>query len=68
VTDAKYAASRQKGIGKKEETVYTMHLASALEAECEYFLTTDGKILNKNVPEIKILNPLDFVRQLYAEE
>ena len=46
----------------------SLHIACALEAQCEYFLTTDRKVLNKNIPEIKIMNPLDFVRQLYAEE
>jgi predicted nucleic acid-binding protein len=54
----------QRKLKKKD----ALHIASAIEAKCEYFLTTDGKILNKNIPEIKIMNPLDFVRQLYMEE
>jgi predicted nucleic acid-binding protein len=41
-----------------------LHLACAIEAKCEYFLTTDKKILNKNITEIKVINPLDFVRHL----
>lgn len=45
-----------------------LHIACAIEAECEYFLTTDRKILNKNVAEIKVINPLDLIRQLYQEE
>jgi predicted nucleic acid-binding protein len=44
-----------------------LHIACAIKAECEYFLTTDRKILNKNIPEIKLLNPLDFIRQFYIE-
>jgi hypothetical protein len=38
-----------------------------LKAECDYFLTTDRGILNKNIPNIKIINPLDFIRRLYME-
>jgi predicted nucleic acid-binding protein len=54
----------QKNLKKKD----SLHIASAIEARCEYFLTTDGKILNKNVSEIKLINPLDFIRKLYMEE
>lgn len=43
----------------------SLHIACAIEAGCEYFLTTDGKILNKDISEINIINPLDFIRELY---
>jgi hypothetical protein len=49
---------------KKLKRKDTLHIACAMKAECEYFLTTDRKILNKNISEIKVINPLDFVRQL----
>jgi len=42
-----------------------LHIACAIKAECDYFFTTDKKVLNKNIPEIKLINPLDFIRQLY---
>jgi hypothetical protein len=45
-----------------------LHIACAIKAECEYFLTTDLKILNKNIPEIKLMNPLDFIRQFFTGE
>jgi len=45
-----------------------LHIACAIKAECEFFLTTDGKILNKEIPEIKLINPLDFVRLFYKGE
>jgi predicted nucleic acid-binding protein len=51
-----------RNIKKKD----ALHIVCAVKAECEYFLTTDGKILNKSIPEIKIINPLDFIRQLYT--
>ena len=53
----------QKNIKQKD----ALHIACAIIAECGYFLTTDRKILNKNIPEIKLLNPLDFIRQFYIE-
>jgi predicted nucleic acid-binding protein len=41
-----------------------LHIACAIEAECECFITTDRKILNKNISEIEVINPLDFIRKL----
>jgi len=43
-----------------------LHIACALKAQCVYFLTTDRKILNKDISAIQIMNPLDFIRQFYA--
>lgn len=39
------------------------HIACAICLAADYFLTTDKKILNKPVTEIKVINPLDFVRE-----
>lgn len=39
-----------------------LHIACAIEAKCKYFITTDGKVLNKKVDEIIIINPIDFIR------
>ena len=47
-----------KGIKKKD----ALHIASAVYAKCDYFLTTDKKLLNKQLEEIKIINPLDFIK------
>ena len=43
-----------------------LHIASAIEAECQYFLTTDDLILKKMVQnsQITVLNPVDFVKIL----
>ena len=51
----------QKNIKQKD----AMHIACAIKAKCDYFLTTDRKVLNKTIPEIKLINPLDFIRQFY---
>ena len=41
-----------------------LHIASAIESKCEYFITTDYGLLNKDFEEIKIINPIDFVRNM----
>jgi predicted nucleic acid-binding protein len=51
---------RRKNIKVKD----SIHIACAIEAECKYFITTDGKLLNKTVNNIIIINPIDFIRQL----
>ena len=38
-----------------------LHLACAVYLEADYFFTTDKRLLNKQVKEIPILNPLDFL-------
>jgi predicted nucleic acid-binding protein len=42
----------------------SIHLACSIEAKCNYFITTDRKLLNKSVHEIYIINPMDFIQQL----
>jgi predicted nucleic acid-binding protein len=51
----------QKNIKQKD----ALHIACSIESKCDYFLTTDREVLNKNISEIKLLNPLDFIRQFY---
>ncbi|MDR0881847.1 MAG: PIN domain protein [Candidatus Adiutrix sp.] len=43
-----------------------LHMASAVTANCDFFLTTDKGILNKQVDGPIIINPIDFVRALEA--
>ena len=40
-----------------------LHLACALIAGTDYFITTDKKLLNKAIDSITIINPIDFVRR-----
>jgi len=47
----------QTGIKKKDAT----HLACAIIAKCDYFITTDKRVLNYKTDEIKIVNPISFV-------
>jgi predicted nucleic acid-binding protein len=39
-----------------------LHIACAIESGADFMLSTDDKILNKNIEEIRIINPIDFVR------
>lgn len=48
-----------KGLKPKD----AIHVACAIDAFCDYFLTTDIGILKKNIEGIKIINPIDFIRE-----
>ena len=43
------------------------HIACAIYAKSDYFLTTDKKILNKSVSGVQLINPIEFVRR-YLDE
>ena len=40
-----------------------LHIACAIKSGCEYFITTDDKLTNKEIADIKIVNPIDFIRE-----
>ncbi len=50
-----------KGLRKLD----ALHIACAIESKCDYFLTTDDKILNKVglITEIKIIDPFGFIKE-----
>ena len=41
-----------------------LHVACAFVGGCDYFLTVDKGLLNKEIDEIPILNPIDFIREM----
>jgi len=43
------------------------HIACAIYLGADYFITTDKKVLNKQITEILAINPIDFVRR-YLDE
>ena len=47
----------QTGIKKKDAT----HLACAIIAGCDYFITTDKRVTSYSTNRIKIVNPIRFV-------
>jgi predicted nucleic acid-binding protein len=38
------------------------HVACAILAECDYFVTTDKRLLKYKTDRIKLVNPIDFVK------
>ena len=55
----KAAELLELGLREKDAT----HIACAISANADYFVTTDKKILNKLVPGIMVVNPIDFIRR-----
>jgi predicted nucleic acid-binding protein len=41
-----------------------LHIACAIEGRCDYLITTDDRVLKYISPQIKICNPIDFLREL----
>jgi predicted nucleic acid-binding protein len=43
-----------------------LHLACAIAAKCDYFLTTDDSITKKsaNIKEIRVINPVNFLMEI----
>lgn len=49
-----------KGIKKFD----ALHIACAVYAKCDFFLTTDKKLLNTPLSEIRVVNPVTFVSEM----
>ncbi|WP_434310618.1 hypothetical protein [Hominifimenecus sp. rT4P-3] len=49
---------------KGVKTYDALHISCAVAAQCEYYLTTDKKLLNTPIPEIKIVSPIVFVNEM----
>jgi predicted nucleic acid-binding protein len=45
------------------KTIDALHVASAKFMGCDYIITTDKKMLNKVVPNIQIIDPIEFLKQ-----
>lgn len=44
------------------------HVASAIYAGCDYFLSTDKRLLKYKTDRIKMRNPVDFIREMEDED
>lgn len=49
-----------------DQSQIKIHLETscAVAAHCEYYITTDKKLLNTPIPEIKIVSPIVFVNEM----
>lgn len=43
------------------------HVASAVYANCEYFISTDKRLLKYKTERIKLVSPIDFVTEMEDE-
>ena len=62
ITEIKSLAEEIMSTGVKE--VDAAHIACAILAECDYFLTTDDRVLKYHSDKIKIMNPTEFLKVL----
>jgi predicted nucleic acid-binding protein len=46
-------------IGLREKDSY--HIACAIFSDADYFVTTDAKIINKNIIDVRVISPVEFV-------
>jgi len=44
------------------------HVASAILTHCDYFISTDKRLLRYATDEIRMVNPIDFVREWEGEK
>ena len=45
-----------------------LHIACAIEAKCDYFVTTDDRVLKYSNDKISILDPIDLAKKLSEQE
>lgn len=46
------------------KTYDALHISCAVAAQCDYYLTTDKKLLNTTLTEIKIVSPIVFLNEV----
>ena len=51
--------------GIKEKDAY--HVACAIIAECNYFVTTDDRLLKYQSEKIELVTPGEFIRRMEAD-
>ena len=49
------------------KTADAYHVACAILAESDYFLTTDDRLLKYETDKIKIVDPTEFIRECEVE-
>lgn len=54
----------QTGIKEKD----AFHVACAIFAQCDYFITTDDRLLKYQTDQIPLVTPGEFIRRLEADK
>lgn len=55
-------AKELTGVGIKIKDA--LHIACAKQANCDFFITTDKKLINKQLSQIKIVSPIEFISEM----
>lgn len=63
--DIKKIATLIMGTGVKEKDAY--HVACAIRAECNYFVTTDDRLLKYQSEKITLVTPGEFIRRMEVD-
>jgi predicted nucleic acid-binding protein len=45
----------------------SLHVACAKYMNCDYLLTTDGRLLKKQITTIQVIDPVDFIMKEFIE-
>ena len=53
-------------MGVKEKDVY--HVACAIVAKCNYFITTDDRLLKYQSEKVDLVTPEEFIRRMEADD
>ena len=61
------AAKAEKFISSGIKTKDSFHVASAILAGCDYFLSVDDRLIKHKLDEIIMINPVDFLKILKEE-
>lgn len=61
--EAKAAEIMETGVKFKD----ACHVASAIYAGCEYFISTDMRLLKYSTDEIRMVTPIEFVTEMESE-
>lgn len=60
IIEAKASEIMKTGIKYKD----ACHVSSAIYAECEYFISTDMRLLKYKSNEIKMVTPIEFIMEM----
>lgn len=52
--------------GVKEKDAY--HVACAIAAKCNYFITTDDRLLKYQSDKVELVTPEEFIRRMEADD
>jgi predicted nucleic acid-binding protein len=59
----------EKLAAKKFKIIDALHISAAKYLHCDYIITTDRKMLNKEVADVLIVDPIDFLqREVFYED